>query len=112
MILFKEEVQPILALIAGLLGVDGLGQTSRACVAFLWLMSQPGVVLDIPSFLASTIQTHFQEILEIGHFHFCSIIFYLFLYQHSNKFEGLGLDKVYKVNCQPRIVFDWSFATH
>lgn len=55
--LFKEEVHPILALIAGLLSVDGFGKTSRGCVALLWLMSQTGVVLDIPGFLASTIQT-------------------------------------------------------
>ena len=37
--LFKEEVQPILALIAGLLGVGALGETTRVCVYFLWLMS-------------------------------------------------------------------------
>ena len=78
--------------------MDGLGNTSRACVSFLWLMSQTGVVLDIPGFLASTIQTQFQELLETSHFRFCSMVFYLFLYQHADKFEGLGLDKVYKIN--------------
>ena len=61
-------------------------------------MSQTGVVLDIPGYLASTIQTQFQELSETGRFHYCSMVFYLFLYQHSDKFEGLGLDKVYKVN--------------
>ena len=69
-------------------------------------MSQTGVVLDIPGFLASTIQTQFQELLETGFFHFFSMVFYLFLYQHANKFKGLGLDKVYKVNSHPKPIFD------
>ena len=103
--LFREEVQPILALIAGLLGVGGLGEISRACVYFLQLMSQIGVVLDIPGFLAANIQTQFQELSNTGHFRFSSMVFYLFLYQHADKFEGLGLDRVYDLNSQPRPVF-------
>ena len=106
MSIFKEDVQPILALIAGLLGVQGFGQASKGCIAFLWLMSQPEVILDIPGFLASTIQTQFQELSDTGRFHFFSMVFYLFLFQHADKFEGLGLDKVYKINSQPRSIFD------
>ena len=99
--LFKEEVEPILALIAGLVGVGRLGETSKVCVFFLWLMSQKGVVLDIPGYLSASIHTQFQELPETSHFHFCSLVFYLFLYQHADRFERLGLDRVYEVNSQP-----------
>lgn len=40
------------------------------------------------------------------------MVFYLFLFQHADKFQGLGLDKVYKINSQLRPIFDWSLATH
>ena len=107
--LFGEEVRPILSLIAGLLGVGSPEENSTVCVHFLWLMSQKGVVLDIPRFLATAIRTQFQELPETGQFHFFSMVFYLFLYQHADKFEGLGLDKVYRENSQPRPVFEWNF---
>lgn len=36
------------------------------------------------------------------------MVFNLILYQHADKFEGFGLDKVYEENSQPRPVFDWN----
>lgn len=77
---FKEDLQPTLALIAGLLGVEGVERVSKECISMLWLMSQPGVVLDIPSFLAFTIQTQFQDPSDAARFRFCSMVSYLFLF--------------------------------
>ena len=73
-------------------------------------MSQNGVVLDIPGFLSSTILTQFQELSQARQFRFCSMVFYLFLFQHADKFDHLGFDRVYSENSQPRPVFDWNFS--
>ena len=102
---FKEDLQPTLALIAGLLGIEGVEQVSKECVAILWLMSQPDVVLDIPDFLATSIQTQFQDLPATSHFRFYPMVFYLFLFQQADKLKGLGLEKVYRINSQPRPVF-------
>ena len=40
------------------------------------------------------------------------MVFYLFLFQQADKFEGLGLEKVSRINSQPRTVFQWNPAVH
>ena len=49
---FKDNLQPVLAFISGLLGLREVKRVLKEFIALLWLMSQPGVILDIPTFLA------------------------------------------------------------
>ena len=88
--LFNEEVRPVLSLIAGLLGVGTPEGISWASIRFLWLMIQNGVTLDIPGFLSFTIRNQFREIAKARKFRFRSLVFYLFLFQHVDKFNHLG----------------------
>ena len=104
---FADDLQPVLALMSGLLGLREFERVSKECIALLWLMSQPGFVLDIPTFLASAIQTQFQEISSSMAFHFYSLLFYPFLFKHADMFEALGLEKLSRMNGQPRTVFEW-----
>ena len=107
--LFAEKVRPVLSLTAGLLGLGSPEDISSVCIRFLWLMTQNGITLDIPGFLSFTIRTQFRELAQARKFRFCSLVFYLFLFQHADKFNHLGLDRMYSENSQPRPVFDWNF---
>lgn len=83
---------------------------SKECIALLWLMTQKGTLLDIPTFLALAIQTQFQELSSTRSFRFCSLVFYLFLFEHADKFESLGLEKLSRTSAQPRTVFEWNIS--
>ena len=107
---FADGLQPILAFISRLLGLREVNRVSKECIALLWLMSQVGVILDIPTFLASAIRTQFQELSSSGDFHFCSLVPYLFMFDHANNFEALGLEKLSRTNSQPRTVFEWNVS--
>ena len=78
---------------------------TKTGIAFLWLMMQADIFLDIPSFLASAIKAQFQEISSAGSFKYCSLVFYLFLFEHADRFESLGLNRFSRRNAQPRSVF-------
>ena len=107
---FTKNIQPVLAFISGLLGLREFERVLKECIALLWLMSQLGVVLDIPTFLASAIQTQFQELPSSGAFRFCLLVLYLFLFEHTKNFEALGLEKFSRMNDQPRNFFEWNVS--
>ena len=41
-------------------------------------------------------------------FKYCSLVFYLFLFEHEDRFESLGLNRFSRISAQPRAVFEWT----
>jgi len=46
------------------------------------------------------------------YFKYCSLVFYLFLFEHTDKFEGLGLNRFSRRNAKPKSIFKWTPAVH
>ena len=91
-----------------MLGLENADRVTKAGLEFLWLMMKPRILLDIPTFLASTIKAQFQDMSSFCSFRYCSLVFYLFMFKHVDNFEGLGLDRFSKRNGEPKSVFDWT----
>ena len=95
-----------------MLGFEDADMVTKAGLGFQWLMMQAEILLDIPTFLASAIKAQFQDMSSFYSFKYCSLVFYLFLFEHVDKFEGVGLNRFSKSNAKPKSIFEWTPTVH
>jgi len=92
--LFGEPIHPILSLICHSFGDDDANIDSKASLGFLRKMMQFGHLFDIPAYLAKAIRFQLQNFPTTSYFRYYSMLLFLFVYNHVDQFECLGLSLV------------------
>lgn len=89
---FVEEFRPILQEIFRVLGKDENYVIDHATIGMFHLVMKPNVILNIPTFLEDLLNSQLLNFNLTGCFRFPSLLVYLLLYVHVEKFMHLWLN--------------------
>lgn len=89
---FFEDVKPILEVISNIFGREDTTVIDNVILGMFNFMMNPDTIFDIPTFWENMVNPQLTDIYLTGCFRFPSLITYLFLYTHVDRFMNLGLN--------------------
>ncbi len=89
--LFSKTTQPILATLFMFFNEDKTSNFNQVALSFFHIMMNLEIILYIPSFLVEVNKFHFNHFHLVSYFKYYSMLVYLFMYNHVEKFDYIGL---------------------
>lgn len=86
---FVGEVRPILQTLENILGREDTNIIGKAILGIFILMTSPKAVFDLPPFLEKMVNSQLTNISLTRCFRFPSLVTYLLLYAHAERFMNL-----------------------
>ncbi len=104
---FVEEVRPMLNIPAKILGKEDTNTLDKAILGMFSLMMNQYIFFDIPSFWEKMINSQSSNFPLARCFRFPSLVTYLFLYTHVERFMHLGMN-IMDPNKNKQFVVFWT----